>query len=96
LEFRSDAGKIAVEMLAAYQAGQFATVGSLAHKLKSSSRSVGALALGNVCAEIEQAGKNNDAKALAELMPQFNTEMAVVRTYLERDGDGLAMDKSPG
>lgn len=96
LEFRSDAGKIAVEMLAAYQAGQFTTVGSLAHKLKSSSRSVGALALGNVCAEIEQAGKNNDAKALAELMPQFNTEMAVVRTYLERDGDGLAMDKSPG
>ncbi len=31
-------------------------MGALAHKLKSSARSVGALTLGELCAEIKQAG----------------------------------------
>lgn len=82
-EFRTDAEKIALEMLAAYQSKQFAEVGSLAHKLKSSSRSVGAIALGNLCAEIEQAGKGDDATTLAIILPQFNTQLAAVKSYLE-------------
>ena len=81
-DYRASAEKTAVELRAAYQAGQWVTVGSLAHKLKSSSRSVGALALGELCAKMEQAGKSNDAKVLAELLPCFDTEMAKVETYL--------------
>ncbi len=83
LDFRTSAEKIAMELHRAYQAGQFATAGSLAHKLKSSARSVGALALGELCAEMEQAGKKNDAEALAVLLPQFDAQMVSVKSCLD-------------
>lgn len=89
-DFRINAEKIATELQIAYQAEQFSTVGSIAHKLKSSARSVGALALGELCAEIEQAGKKNDAHVLAVLLPRFDAEIITVETYLdslyEKDG----------
>ncbi|GKS68619.1 PAS domain S-box-containing protein [Nitrosomonas sp. PY1] len=83
LDFRASAEKIAIELRAAFQSGQFATVGALAHKLKSSSRSVGALALGELCAALEQAGKNNDVEELAALLPRFDAQMIEVKTYLD-------------
>jgi HPt (histidine-containing phosphotransfer) domain-containing protein len=58
-------------------------VGALAHKLKSSARSVGALALGELCVEIEQAGKAGQIEALAALLPRFEAEMAAVDEYLD-------------
>ncbi|MDH5479237.1 MAG: ATP-binding protein [Nitrosomonas sp.] len=82
-EFRTDAEKTTTELHAAYQAKQFTTVGSIAHKLKSSSRSVGALVLGELCAEIELAGKNNDSQALTNLLPRFNAEIIAVEEYLD-------------
>ncbi len=81
-DYRASAKKTAAELRTAYQAEQWKTVGALAHKLKSSSRSVGALALGELCASMEQAGKSNNAKVLAELLPSFDAEMATVQTYL--------------
>jgi CheY-like chemotaxis protein/HPt (histidine-containing phosphotransfer) domain-containing protein len=71
-DFRSSATRIAAEMKAAYAAGQVAQVGALAHKLKSSARSVGALALGELCDEIEQAGKASQIKVLAALLGNFS------------------------
>ncbi|MBL6985890.1 MAG: response regulator [Methylobacter sp.] len=81
-DFHNSATQIAAELKAAYAVGQTAQVGALAHKLKSSARSVGALALGEHCAEIEQAGKSGQAKALSALLPHFEMEMAAVDTYL--------------
>jgi two-component system, sensor histidine kinase and response regulator len=83
LDFYASAAKIATELKNAYQAEEFAKVGSMAHKLKSSARSVGALTLGELCAEIEQAGKNNDVKALAELLPRFDAEKTTVESYID-------------
>ena len=55
-----------------------------AHKLKSSARSVGALALGELCAEMEQAGKAGDMRgALKALLPRFESELAAVDKYIE-------------
>ncbi|MCC8997665.1 MAG: response regulator [Nitrosomonas sp.] len=93
LDFRASAEKIATELHAAYQASQFTKAGSLAHKLKSSSHSVGALALGELCAAMEQAGKKNDAAELAVLLPQFDVQLVEVKAYLdtltEKDGKNL-------
>ncbi|MDO8707032.1 MAG: ATP-binding protein, partial [Sulfuricaulis sp.] len=66
-DFRLSAAKIAAELRAACAAGETATAGAHAHKLKSSSRSVGALALGELCAAMEKAGKDGDTAALAAL-----------------------------
>ena len=82
-DFRVSAAKTAAELKAACEHGQAAQAGALAHKLKSSARSVGALALGELCAGMEQAGQAGDTEALAALLPRFEQEMASVEHYLE-------------
>ncbi|MDD5300923.1 MAG: PAS domain S-box protein [Gallionella sp.] len=82
-DFRLSAAKIAVELRTACAAGEAATAGALAHKLKSSSRSVGALELGERCAAMEQAGKAGDAETLAVLLPKFEMELAGVERFLD-------------
>ena len=81
--FRSSTTQIALELRAAYADGQTAQVGALAHKLKSSARSVGALELGELCEDIEQAGKAGQIEALAALVPRFEVEIAAVNAYLD-------------
>lgn len=82
-DFRSSATQIAAELKTAYAAGQAAQAGALAHKLKSSARSVGALALGELCAEMEQAGKAEQIETLTALLSRFETEMTNVNNYLD-------------
>ena len=82
-DFRLSAAKIAAELRAVCAAGETATAGAHAHKLKSSSRSVGALALGELCAEMEKAGKAGDIAALAALLPKFEQELASVEHFLD-------------
>jgi PAS domain S-box-containing protein len=81
-DFRRSAKQIAAEMKSAYATGQAAQVGALAHRLKSSARSVGALELGELCDEIEQSGKADQVETLTTLLPRFEAEMADVDKYL--------------
>jgi len=81
-DFRRSATGIAAELRTAYAAGQARASGAAAHKLKSSARAVGALVLGELCEEIEQAGKAGQVEALTTLLPRFEAEMAAVDEYL--------------
>jgi len=81
-DFRVSAAKTAAELKAACDSGQTAQAGALAHKLKSSARSVGALALGELCAGMEQAGKAGQVEALTALLSRLEAEMAAVDEYL--------------
>ncbi|MFZ2302917.1 MAG: response regulator [Gallionella sp.] len=81
-DFRLSAAKIAAELKTACHNGQAAQAGAQAHKLKSSARSMGALALGELCAAMEQTGKSGQAEALAALLPRFEAEIASVDEYL--------------
>jgi len=82
-DFRASATGIAAELRTACAAGQATAAAAAAHKLKSSARSVGALALGELCAGMEQAGQAGDTEALAALLHRFEQEMADVEHYLE-------------
>ncbi|HRW48325.1 MAG TPA: PAS domain S-box protein [Caldilinea sp.] len=82
-DFRHSARAIATELDAACVAGQAAQVGALAHKLKSSARAVGALALGELCAELEAAGKGSEVGAVQAIHPRFVAEMAAVEAALD-------------
>ena len=82
-DFRISTAKIAGELRAASAAGQAAAVGALAHKLKSSANSVGALALGELCAGMEKAGKAADTETLAVLLPRFEQELLSVQDFIE-------------
>jgi HPt (histidine-containing phosphotransfer) domain-containing protein len=55
---------------------------AIAHKLKSSSRSVGAIALGDLCAELENAGKAGDMARLANWTGRFDAALAAVEAEI--------------
>jgi CheY-like chemotaxis protein/HPt (histidine-containing phosphotransfer) domain-containing protein len=76
------------ELRAVIAANDVKRVDAIVHKLKSSSRSVGALALGDLCAEMESAGKAGEKVRVFQLMPRFEalftqTEELIARTLLE-------------
>ncbi|MBA4141765.1 MAG: PAS domain S-box protein [Nitrosospira sp.] len=82
-DFRISARGIADDLRTACRAGQMETAAAAAHKLKSSARAVGALALGELCAKMEQAGKAGDAQALNALLPRFESELAAVDKHID-------------
>ncbi len=77
-DFRVSAGQAVLQMRAVCQSRQAPAVEALAHKLKSAARSVGALALGELCAQMEAAGQASQLDALADLWPRFEAEIAAV------------------
>jgi signal transduction histidine kinase/CheY-like chemotaxis protein/HPt (histidine-containing phosphotransfer) domain-containing protein len=91
-DFRASAAQLAAELVVACRAPQPAEAAAIAHKLKSSARSMGALRLGEVCASIESAGHANDTPALRALAQTFEAEMATVQDALgpSVSGDGPA------
>jgi two-component system, sensor histidine kinase and response regulator len=81
-EFAVNAARLAAELTHACMEGQSRTAAQVAHKLKSSSRAVGALQLSELVAAIEAAGNAGDPVLLAQLLPGFEREMASVNEYL--------------
>jgi HPt (histidine-containing phosphotransfer) domain-containing protein len=63
-------------------------VAAVLHKLKSSSRSVGALPLGELCSTIEQAARDRNTDQVRQVLPVFAQELAAVQRaltdYLDR------------
>ena len=82
-DFRTSLGTTAAELRDACQRGQAPAAGATAHKLKSTAHSVGALKLGDLCGEIEHAGKTGDIKALDILLPSFESELVAVNGCLD-------------
>jgi PAS domain S-box-containing protein len=81
-DFQLRASRIAAEIQAAVDERQAAVASALAHKLKSSARSVGAENLGEICAEIERAGQAGEIEALGPLLARFIAEKLIVDRYL--------------
>jgi PAS domain S-box-containing protein len=82
--FRASAALLADEIRSAGVTGDIGAAAEVAHKLKSSARTVGALALGDICEDIESAGRAGRAAELKGLVARFNGEMAAVESFLDR------------
>ncbi len=76
LDFRSSAAKISAELRPLCAAGEAAAAGRLAHQLKSAARSVGAMALADICAAMEHAGNSDSTQVLSLLWFSMEKEMA--------------------
>ena len=78
-------------LMVSTDAGEFAAVADLAHALKSASRMVGALHLGELCEQLETAGSDSDGPAChrlkAGLAQAFDQSRVSVMEHLE----GLAL-----
>lgn len=83
-EFRTSAKRIAQDLQAACARGMTLQAGEQAHKLKSSARAIGAYALGDLCAEMEAAGRARRTDTLTELLPLFEHEYGAVNAFLDQ------------
>ena len=92
-DYRAAAGRLASELRAACAADDLRHVAAAAHRLKSSSRSVGALALGDLCAELENASLAGTRAAIAQCTPRFEAALAAVDA---RIAEVLEVAQSPG
>jgi PAS domain S-box-containing protein len=77
-EFRTSARRLAAEMHIALVTEDVRQIGAMAHKLKSSSRSVGALALGDACAELENSCRSGMRDEVGHRMAKFQAKLAAV------------------
>jgi len=83
-DYLTSMSQLAQELRTAYTTGDFPELCAITHKLKSSSRVVGALALGDICENLEQSGKAGDQRAISKAMTQFEATLAAVEEELGR------------
>ena len=81
-DFQANAADIGTDLRAAGASKDILKAGALAHKLKSAARAVGALALGELCAQIEDASSAGLSNKLFEILPRWEAELAAVEDYL--------------
>jgi PAS domain S-box-containing protein len=81
--FLASAREQAEALRLAYLAGDRRHAGAIAHKLKSAARSVGAMALGAMCAAMEQQRPAGDAEAIGVDLLQFDRTFAAVVGQIE-------------
>jgi signal transduction histidine kinase/CheY-like chemotaxis protein/HPt (histidine-containing phosphotransfer) domain-containing protein len=81
-DYLDSARQLAGEMRTALAAGDARHAGAIAHKLKSSSRSVGALALGDLCAELENSSRTGNKTAIAQGVQAFEAALAEVEVEI--------------
>ena len=88
-DYRASAQRLAVELRAAGAAGDLRKIGAVAHRLKSSSRAVGALSLGDACAELENAARTGNRALVVHQAGRFEAVLADVEA---RIADFLGQD----
>lgn len=71
------------KLLSAYDANDWDEIHSTAHTLKSSSRSVGALPLGELCATLEDAGRGGNVAMIAAAMARLEDAAGEVQVALQ-------------
>jgi CheY-like chemotaxis protein/HPt (histidine-containing phosphotransfer) domain-containing protein len=86
-KFLANAGKQVLEIDIFLAARKFNEVAALAHVLKSAARSVGALALGELCQQIESTGNTDDAQACSELTRKLPAAFALAQQAIQEHLD---------
>jgi PAS domain S-box-containing protein len=82
-DFRFSQIQIGLDIRMACAAQQYSAAARLAHKLKSSARAVGAMALGDLCERIETLGNSDDLRGLDAVLIEFERELKDVDSFLE-------------
>ena len=91
-DFLMSASEAGREISSACAASAWQEVGKVAHRLKSSSRSVGAMALGELCALLEEAGKSSDGKVIESCMPDLENALMQVFIAIGQRSNGITTD----
>ncbi len=88
--FQTSAARLMPQLEAAHLSGDAATIRLVAHTLKSSSASIGALGLSQVCAQIEALIRAESAEGLDPLLHKMRSALASALSAIQRLLDGPA------
>jgi PAS domain S-box-containing protein len=91
-DFRLSAQALATELATARAAGDVRQIGSIAHRLRASSRAIGAMALGDLCAELQNACRTGKREGVALSLLQFDAALAAAD---QRVAELLAAGRPP-
>lgn len=91
--YQCSLGRLTGQLAEARSAGAWDQVSRVAHTLKSSSASIGALALSRLCAEIEGHVRAGDPAAAAASLQRFDAEVARVSAAV---AEALASEEAAG
>ncbi len=87
--FESSTARLMAQLREAHRTGDSAGVRHVAHTLKSSSASIGAVKLSQLCAEIESMIRKDTAEGLPERIEQMDHEaQAVLQALRQSPGRG--------
>lgn len=81
-EFKGSLQSYCSEFDAAWQAGSAEAIKGVAHKLKSSALTVGAVGLADVCDQLEMAGKGQAWTQVEAIYPQLQPAVESVCQYI--------------
>lgn len=74
---------VTITYLQEFQAAQDpVAIGAVAHKLKSSARTIGAHPLADICAGLESAGRNGQQAIIDQLLPRLEPEIRRVADFV--------------
>lgn len=82
--FESSIGKLLPQLLEAMETVHLPAIRHVSHTLKSSSASIGAVKLSQMCAEMESMARSDQSEGMRERILLLQAEVGVVRTALQR------------
>jgi CheY-like chemotaxis protein len=82
VEYRTQARRLAIDLRSAHDADDIREIGAIAHKLKSSSRAVGALKLGDLCAGLENACRSGSLEQISRSMQPVRVAWLAVEVQI--------------
>ncbi len=82
-KFIPQASEIIAEIDQAFTEKNTTLIGDLGHKLKSSSRTIGAHSLADLCSDLEKAGKADQWGEIVKLYPELAKRFAAVKSFIE-------------
>ncbi len=84
VDYVASARRLTIELRAAADAKDLTKVSRIAHRLKSSSRTVGALLLGDLCETLESVSKAGESMAIAQHTSAFESLLVDVDGYIRK------------
>ena len=81
-QHRETARSLPLELRAARDLNDLLQMADIAHRLKASSRNVGAMALGDLCAELENACLAGTRECITQRLSELAAALDAVHTYV--------------
>ncbi|MBX3623086.1 MAG: Hpt domain-containing protein, partial [Rhizobacter sp.] len=81
--FESSVGRLMPQLEDALNGNELGGIRHVAHTLKSSSASIGAMKLSRMCSDLETRARNEQSDGMAERIAQLQAEVEIVRVALK-------------